>query len=97
MQQPYSQAFTVYEMEVSFYAYIQEYFPRCRQNIMQARTANMVEGCLSILMQDLNSLTECEFIREQDSCGLSHALAVVSGLARFHSIFNSPPTLSCLK
>ena len=45
-------------------------------------------------MQDLDTLKEgkCEFIREQDSCGLGHAVAVVSGLARFHSTFwNSPP------
>ena len=81
-------------MEVSFYAYIQDYFPLLSPKHYASAYCKHGGGLFYILMQDLDSLTEgkCEFIREQDSCGLSHAVAVVSGLARFHSIFwNSPP------
>ena len=86
----------MYEMEVCFYAYIQEYFPLASAKHYASAYCKTGGGLFYILMQDLNTIKDgqkkVEFVRENDSCDTNRALNVVTSLAQFHATFwNSPP------
>ena len=77
----------MYEMEVCFYAYIQEYFPLASAKHYASAYCKTGGGLFYILMQDLNTIKDgqkqVEFVRENDSCDTKRALNLTDFLLMF--------------